>query len=152
MDSDELSLRNANRHTKWTSHSWSKLSFCCFSLLLLSWVRQKSKLKNRTLGSHYSFCELTKRDELSLRMVLALPNASIAGLASMIWSSKDPCTHNHPSNTRDEGTGWWTVKTAAWGGWENSRLVWRFPPKPRRWQSTGWPSWCLPSSLHQTLH
>lgn len=38
-------------------------------------------------------CGLTKRDELSLRMVLALPKASIAGLASMIWSSKDPCKH-----------------------------------------------------------
>lgn len=33
---------------------------------------------------------LTKRDELSLRRVLALPKASMAGLASMIWSSRVP--------------------------------------------------------------
>lgn len=57
------------------------------------------------------FRQLTKRDELSLRMVLALPNASIAGLASMIWSSKDPCRHNRHNIIKDGGTGWWTVKT-----------------------------------------
>ena len=33
---------------------------------------------------------LTKREELSLRMVLAFPKASMAGLASMIWSSREP--------------------------------------------------------------
>ena len=52
---------------------------------------------------------LTKRDELSLRNVLALPKASMAGLASMIWSSSVPWvqTNTHmllhvagiPSNT-----------------------------------------------------
>jgi len=37
---------------------------------------------------------LTKRDELLLRTVLALPYASNAGLACTIWSSSDPffCT------------------------------------------------------------
>lgn len=33
---------------------------------------------------------LTKRDELSFLSVLALPNASMAGFASMIWSSRVP--------------------------------------------------------------
>lgn len=34
---------------------------------------------------------LTKREELSFRTVLALPKASRAGLAWMIWSSRVPC-------------------------------------------------------------
>lgn len=34
---------------------------------------------------------LTKREELSFRKVLALPKASRAGLAWMIWSSRVPC-------------------------------------------------------------
>lgn len=33
---------------------------------------------------------LTKREELSFRIVFAFPNASIAGLAWMIWSSSVP--------------------------------------------------------------
>lgn len=40
-----------------------------------------------------NFIKLTKREELSLRIVFALPNASMAGLASIIWSSKDPWIH-----------------------------------------------------------
>jgi hypothetical protein len=34
---------------------------------------------------------LTKREELSFRTVLALPKASRAGLAWIIWSSRVPC-------------------------------------------------------------
>ena len=34
---------------------------------------------------------LTKREELSFLMVLALPKASSRGLALMIWSSRAPC-------------------------------------------------------------
>lgn len=56
-----------------------------------------------TTHEYCHFWELTKRDELSLRMVLALPNASIAGLASMIWSSKEPCVHDHHNIVTDEG-------------------------------------------------
>jgi len=39
--------------------------------------------------------KLTKREELLLRMVLALPYASSTGLACTIWSSSDPffCKH-----------------------------------------------------------
>lgn len=36
--------------------------------------------------------QLTKREELSLRMVLALPQASRGGLAWMTWSSRLPYT------------------------------------------------------------
>jgi len=38
----------------------------------------------------FFFLVLTKRDELSFLSVLALPNASMAGFASMIWSSRVP--------------------------------------------------------------
>jgi len=48
------------------------------------------------LNSHYLVdWKLTKREELLLRMVLALPYASSTGLACTIWSSSDPffCKH-----------------------------------------------------------
>lgn len=44
---------------------------------------------SRPLGSSQG--SLTKREELSFRTVLALPKASKAGLAWMIWSSRVPC-------------------------------------------------------------
>lgn len=50
-------------------------------------------LLTSSIGCQNIFITLTKREELSLRIVLALPNASIAGLASIIWSSKEPWIH-----------------------------------------------------------
>lgn len=46
------------------------------------------KIKMEVIISQRSF--LTKREELSFLAVLALPNASIAGLHCTIWSSKVP--------------------------------------------------------------
>lgn len=66
------------------------------------------------MGSSY-LCELTKRDELSLRMVLALPNASIAGFASMIWSSKDPCKDSITRSQNMEAEGRWRQQQDADG-------------------------------------
>ena len=63
-------------------------------------------------------------------MVLALPNASMAGFASMIWSSKEPCAHTRVRRTHGQVDGG-TL------GWANARLSSPFPPKLRRWQSTG---------------
>ena len=57
--------------------------------------------QNRLLRPAVGSTLLTKREELSLRMVLALPNASMAGFASMIWSSKEPWIH---SERRSLGT------------------------------------------------
>lgn len=55
--------------------------------------QQQHFLFSSSLSRHNHIIKLTKREELSLRIVLALPNASMAGLASMIWSSKDPWIH-----------------------------------------------------------
>ena len=51
---------------------------------------------------------LTKREELSFLTVLALPKASRAGLAWMIWSSRVPCRGG-----RAQGF----ISRRWWGGW-----------------------------------
>lgn len=78
MDSDEFSLRSTNRHTNWTPHSWSKCSFCSFSLLLLSWVRQKNTLKNRTFCSHYSSWFLSLLSTHKTRWVVIADRLGVA--------------------------------------------------------------------------
>lgn len=52
------------------------------SYLMLSLDQPKSQVQGQEL--------LTKREELSFLTVLALPKASRAGLAWMIWSSRVP--------------------------------------------------------------
>lgn len=45
---------------------------------------------NQEIIKNFNLNQLTKRDELSLRTVLALPKASSTGLVCTTWSSRDP--------------------------------------------------------------
>lgn len=75
---------------------------------------------------------LTKRDELSFRRVLALPKASMAGLASMIWSSRVPCrdercsltgTPEQPRSWVSAHSGQPLVGKGKWGGPQDLAII-----------------------------
>lgn len=100
--------------------------------------------------------ELTKREELSLRMVLAFPNASMAGLASIIWSSKDPWIQREtlqrhiPSMVLSFFSLWTGTIKEKGNCWDILLLFSHFLLKQRRWRSTVSPSWCWLFSRHLT--
>lgn len=107
---------------------------------------------NTVISAHE--VRLTNLEELSFRIVLAFPNASRAGLAWMIWSSRVPCRFNGCHNLGHKSQNLIYYKC------DNILITKPFSPEQHPsfqkqlqcWQSTGWLSWCWQFSQHQILH
>jgi len=100
MDTDEFTLKYGIENMRLLLNPPKSFQVLNIYSLLYSISKKLLKISFR-VGSSFScfqfvnwmkkiFDELTKREELSLRVVLALPKASSTGLVCTIWSSKLP--------------------------------------------------------------